>query len=105
MTAIVWFRQDLRTQDNPALAAAAKAGNVLPVFILEDQAGLPWRLGGASRWWLHHSLVALRKDLGDLLLLRGAAQDVLPALVKQTKPTPSIGTAVTNRTRSNGIVS
>ena len=85
MTAIVWFRQDLRTQDNPALAAAAKAGNVLPVFILEDQAGLPWRLGGAGRWWLHHSLTALRKDLGHLLLLRGAAQDVLPALVKQTK--------------------
>jgi deoxyribodipyrimidine photo-lyase len=85
MTAIVWFRQDLRKQDNPALAAAAKAGDVLPVFILEDQAGLPWRLGGAGRWWLHHSLTALRKDLGHLLLLRGTAQDVLPALVKQTK--------------------
>ena len=83
MTAIVWFRQDLRIRDNPALAAAAKAGNVMPVFILEDQPGLPWRLGGASRWWLHHSLVALRKDLGHLVLARGNAQDVLPALVKQ----------------------
>ncbi len=85
MTAIVWFRQDLRTQDNPALAAAAEAGNVLPVFILEDQAGLRWPLGGASRWWLHHSLAALREDLGYLLLARGAAQEVLPALVKQAK--------------------
>src|SRR5690349_19723835 len=85
MTAIVWFRQDLRTQDNPALVAAAKAGDVLPVYILEDQAGLSWRPGGASRWWLHHSLAALGADLGHMLLARGAAQDVLPALVKRTK--------------------
>ena len=55
---ILWFRQDLRIRDNPALAAAAKAGNVRPVFILEDQPGLPWRLGGAT-------LKAGSRSMGD----------------------------------------
>jgi deoxyribodipyrimidine photo-lyase len=83
MIAIVWFRQDLRTRDNPALAAAAAQGKVVPVFILDDESRATWQLGGASRWWLHHSLVALRESLGQLLLFRGAAQEVLPALAKR----------------------
>jgi deoxyribodipyrimidine photo-lyase len=85
MSTIVWFRQDLRTRDNPALAAAAARGPVLPIFILDDgapSAGRP--LGGASRWWLHHSLAALCQDLGHLALLRGAPRDLLPAIVKKT---------------------
>jgi deoxyribodipyrimidine photo-lyase len=84
MSIIVWFRQDLRTRDNPALAAAAAHGPVLPIFILDDSASGPlWRLGGASRWWLHHSLAALRDDLGHLSLLRGAPCDLLPAIIKK----------------------
>ena len=39
-------------------------------------------MGGASRWWLHHSLVALRSELGDLALFRGAPGDLLPAVIK-----------------------
>jgi deoxyribodipyrimidine photo-lyase len=68
MTTVVWFRQDLRTSDNPALAAAAARGPVVPIFILDDsEASL--RPGAASRWWLHHSLAALQGRLkGDHLL-------------------------------------
>ena len=34
-TAIVWFRRDLRMNDNPALAAAAEADLVVPAFCFE----------------------------------------------------------------------
>ncbi len=84
MSTIVWFRQDLRTRDNPALAAAAALGPVLPIFILDESTSGPlWRLGGASRWWLHHSLASLRDDLGHLALFRGAPCDLLPAIIKK----------------------
>jgi len=74
--AIVWLRQDLRLADQPALAAAVASGHpVLPVYVLDDGAH-PLAPGGASRWWLHHSLAALARDLqrrgGTLILRRGA---------------------------------
>jgi len=48
---IVWFRQDLRVADNPALTAAADTGNpVLPVYILDDGNAGDWKMGAASRW-------------------------------------------------------
>ena len=51
-TALVWFRQDLRVADNPALRAAAESGRrVVPVYVLDDDAGGEWRMGGAHRWW------------------------------------------------------
>jgi deoxyribodipyrimidine photo-lyase len=78
---IVWFRQDLRLSDNPALAHAAQRGQVLPVYILDETTGRP--LGGAARWWLHHSLSALTKSLGSLLLLRGSPLEVIPELVRR----------------------
>jgi len=54
--ALVWFRQDLRLKDNPALAAAVERGGpVIPVFIRAPEEEGVWRPGGASRWWLHHS--------------------------------------------------
>jgi deoxyribodipyrimidine photo-lyase len=64
MTTIVWFRQDLRLADNPALAAALKCGDaVVPVFIYAPEEEGAWAPGGASRWWLHHSLLALQEAL------------------------------------------
>ena len=87
MTSVMWFRQDLRLRDNPALAAAAVRGPVLPVFILDDVTPGRWRLGAASRWWLHHSLVALRRELGSLTLLRGDARVILPAWIRTTGAT------------------
>ena len=57
---LVWFRNDLRLGDNPALSqAVAAGGEVVPVYILDDEVAGAWRLGGAARWWLHHSLASL----------------------------------------------
>jgi deoxyribodipyrimidine photo-lyase len=85
MTTLVWFRQDLRIKDNPALYEAARNGQVLPVFILEpaEQTGETHPLGGASRWWLHHSLKALKEDLPGLVLLKGSARHLIPEVAKE----------------------
>lgn len=85
---IVWFRQDLRLQDNPALLAAVQRGAVLPVYVLDDAGEGRWRMGAASRWWLHHSLAAfdaaLRERGSRLVLARGESGAVLRDLVKQS---------------------
>jgi deoxyribodipyrimidine photo-lyase len=79
---LLWFRQDLRVHDQAALRAAAADGPVLPVYVLDD--GADWAMGGASRWWLHFSLVSLTaslKELGvKLLLRRGNAAEIIPQL-------------------------
>ena len=56
---ILWLRRDLRLADQAALAAAAHEGPVIPVYILDDETPKHRAMGGASRWWLHHSLAAL----------------------------------------------
>ncbi len=85
---IVWFRQDLRLQDNPALLAAVQRGAVLPVYVLDGAGEGRWGMGGASRWWLHHSLAALDAALRErgarLVLARGESGAVLRELVKQS---------------------
>ncbi|UUX49758.1 DNA photolyase family protein [Nisaea acidiphila] len=61
---LLWFRQDLRLSDNPALTAAVASGaRVLPVYVLDDKTPGHWAPGGAARWWLHHSLASLGRDL------------------------------------------
>jgi deoxyribodipyrimidine photo-lyase len=81
-TVIMWFRQDLRLSDNPALLNAIQQGRVLPVFILDE--GNDWSIGGASRWWLHHSLLALNESLqGNLWILRGDAAELLLQLARE----------------------
>lgn len=85
-TAIHWFRQDLRIEDNPALLAASRHGKILPVYILDDVNAQEWRLGAASRWWLHHSLRALNRALdGRLWVLQGNASQLLPKLAADHK--------------------
>ncbi|KAF5816543.1 putative deoxyribodipyrimidine photo-lyase [Helianthus annuus] len=81
---IVWFRRDLRIEDNPALSAAARDGSVLAVFIWcpkEEQQFYPGRV---SRWWLKQSLIQLGhslKTLGaDLVLMK--AQSTMSALIE-----------------------
>jgi len=61
---LLWFRRDLRLSDNPALRAAVDAApTVIPVFLhCPDEEG-EWAPGGASRWWLHHSLTNLQASL------------------------------------------
>jgi deoxyribodipyrimidine photo-lyase len=90
MRAVWWVRRDLRLGDNQALQAAAAADELIPVFCWdEDEPGVaarPWAPGAASRWWLHHSLAALKASLrargSDLLILRG---DTMTAL-RRLKP-------------------
>lgn len=82
---IVWFRQDLRLLDNPALNAAVEAGEILPVYILDDESAGDYAIGGAGRWWLHQSLRALDSDLrGHLRCYKGRPLDVLTGLINQT---------------------
>jgi deoxyribodipyrimidine photo-lyase len=86
---ILWFRQDLRLQDNPALhAAIARGGPIVPVYIWDPTGEWGWPLGAASRWWLHHSLAALDAALakkgGGLVLRRGEAAKIVKAVVKET---------------------
>ncbi|HWK96059.1 MAG TPA: deoxyribodipyrimidine photo-lyase [Pseudolabrys sp.] len=81
MTTLLWFRQDLRLRDNPALAAAAARGRVVPIFILDDT-DKNWAPGAASLWWLHHSLTALRKELGALSVYRGDPHKIIPKTMK-----------------------
>ncbi len=87
-TAIVWFRRDLRLADNPALCAAVQRHrHVLPVYIDDADAESPWAPGGASRWWLHHSLDSLHRDLqrlgARLILRQGASLEQLRQLIGQ----------------------
>ena len=83
MTSIHWFRQDLRLSDNPTLIAACAVGDVVPVYILDDSDPM----GGASRWWLHHSLKALQASLPSLILRRGNAASHLMQIAAQTGAT------------------
>jgi deoxyribodipyrimidine photo-lyase len=86
---IVWFRNDLRLADNPALTAAfAEGGEVVPVYILDDAAAGVWRPGGAARWWLHGSLVCLQAGLAGLglrlRLFSGDSAGQIDRLVAET---------------------
>ncbi|MBL8574007.1 MAG: deoxyribodipyrimidine photo-lyase [Hyphomicrobiaceae bacterium] len=86
-THLVWLRNDLRIADNPALAAAADGeARVVACFVLDEHSPGLRPLGGASRWWLHHSLTRLAEALDRrgiaLVLRRGAATDVVPALAR-----------------------
>jgi len=80
---LVWFRRDLRTSDNPALRAAAAAGPILPVYILDDFSPGAWPMGSASRAWLHRSLQSLDQSLnGGLRYFTGDAAEVIAGLVE-----------------------
>ena len=79
---IVWFRQDLRVSDNPALhAAVARGAPVLCLYVRDRTTPNIRPLGGAHEWWLHHALVALDRALRDrgasLLIRSGPASDVV----------------------------
>ena len=85
---IVWLRRDLRMADNPALYHAAKQGPVVAVYVLDDEAAGDHAYGGASRWWLHHSLESLSKSFGarhsQIVLRRGDAVEQLCKVAKET---------------------
>ncbi|WOL00326.1 cryptochrome 1 [Canna indica] len=65
-TSIVWFRRDLRVEDNPALAAGVRAGAVVAVYIWAPEEEGPFYPGRVSRWWLNQSLHHLDSSLRGL---------------------------------------
>jgi deoxyribodipyrimidine photo-lyase len=87
--ALVWFRHDLRLDDNPALHAALEAGYApVPVYVHAPQEEDDWAPGAASRVWLHRSLQTLDQSLrarGSRLLLRlGPTDAAIAALLEET---------------------
>lgn len=87
---ILWFRNDLRLHDNPALRAAADAGRpVIPVYLKESPATGFRPRGAASNWWLHHALHDLAENLSNkgsrlILLDGGDPLETFSSLLKQT---------------------
>lgn len=81
---IVWFRQDLRLADNPAVWEACQNGDIIPIYILDDKSAGSWSMGGASRWWLHQALVSLDKSLqGKLNIFRGDPLEILTSVAQE----------------------
>ncbi len=84
---IVWFRHDLRLDDNPALRAAAARGAIVPLFIHAPEEERPWEPGAASRWWLHGSLSRLAESLAKagaaLVIRRGPSLDTLRGVARE----------------------
>lgn len=82
---LVWFRRDLRLRDNAALHAACdNDASCVAIYILDDETYGKWAMGAASRWWLHHSLTQLQKDLAainiPLILKKGKADAIITAM-------------------------
>ncbi len=89
---ILWFFQDLRLDDQPAVAAAVASGRpVIAVFVLDRASPGHWAPGGAALWWLHGSLAALAADLAArgarLILRQGPIGRVLAQLAEETGAT------------------
>ena len=70
---IVWLRNDLRLNDNPALFYAneySKKNNtkLVLIYILENFNSFSSNLGSASKWWLHKSLQNFNKNISENLI-------------------------------------
>ncbi|WP_417218350.1 cryptochrome/photolyase family protein [Arthrobacter sp.] len=91
MTSIMWFRDDLRLADNPALTAAVQDGSPVALYILDEESEGIRPHGAAARWWLHQALAGLRTALAEtgieLVLRRGPADQVMAGLVRDVEPT------------------
>jgi len=89
---LLWFRQDLRLADNPALLAAVRHGGpVIPVFIWSPEEEGRWQPGAASRWWLHQSLSQLDNSLRQrgsrLIIRRGPTLEAIRELLDRSGAT------------------
>ncbi len=88
---IVWFRDDLRLSDHPALHAAASTGRpVICLYVFDEpsRSADARPLGGAARWWLAQSLRALQKRLDglgtQLVLRKGPAAKIIAEMARTT---------------------
>lgn len=86
---IVWFRRDLRLEDNAALCwAAERARPIVPVFIWSPEDDGEFEPGAATRVWLHHALKSLSADLAHcglpLTVRAGPTVAILERLIADT---------------------
>lgn len=79
MTTLVWFRDDLRTTDNAALAWAAERGNVVGI-VVDESVGRP--LGAAARWWRNKSVHRLGEKL-PLIRAQGDPRFIIPEVARE----------------------
>lgn len=87
--ALVWFRDDLRLADNPALHAAQQSGRPLVLlYVLDEESEGIRPLGAAARWWLGRALASLEDAIaakgGRLVLRRGKAREIVPVVTAET---------------------
>lgn len=89
---IIWFRNDLRLHDNPALYEACKLGHIIPIYILDEENHYKdFSLGAASKIWLHHSLHSLNESLNkNLLIFKGKAKEILEKIFIDNKDIANI---------------
>lgn len=89
---ILWFRRDLRLNDHTPLIKALKhaketGAKILPLYIWDTLSPKTIKLGSASKWWLHYSLIDLQESLkkrsSDLILRSGPAVDVIRELTNE----------------------
>ena len=91
---VLWFRRDLRLDDQPALRAAAEAGpdGIVPLFVVD-----PALLGPAGpnrRRFLAAALAALNVELGGTLVVRGGdPARIVPDVAAEAGASVVTGTA------------
>lgn len=89
MATLVWFRDDLRLEDHPALhAAVSDPTGIVALYLLDEESEGARPLGGAARWWLHGSLLRLTEALAQrgipLVLRRGSAATEIARVVAES---------------------
>ena len=79
---ILWFRRDLRLADHPALEAAAGAGPLVGLFVLDP--ALLGPAGGPRTAFLYRCLRALDDSMGGRLVVRtGDPVDVVAQVARE----------------------
>ena len=88
MIQVVWFKRDLRIADHAPLAAALRAGPVLPLLVIEPEFWRQPDASGRQHAFLAECVAELREDLAKqglpLVMRIGAVPDVLAAIHART---------------------
>ncbi|MCC5940795.1 MAG: DASH family cryptochrome [Balneolaceae bacterium] len=86
---LVWFRNDLRTKDNPVLNNAINSGNTVCIYCFDPRhfesipCGFP-RTDTHRARFLIESVENLRKNLDGSLIVRiGKPEDIIPELIEK----------------------
>lgn len=95
---LLWFREDLRLADNPALHAAVSGdGPVTAIYVLDEESRGPRAMGGASRWWLSRSLKSLAADCAAIGLPFAVRTGKSAEMVAEAASEAGVGRVVWNR--------